>query len=897
MKSMCPLVLLGCFLALRCEPIAPAPQATLTSAPIRIVEHNRDESGAVLARLSNGMRVIVQAVHAAPVVHVRAYVGAGGLYEGPWLGCGLSHLCEHLVAEDSISGEDTPVRSPGPHAVNRMDVIGGQANAYTSATHTCYYISSVAEKVNESIDLIADQIARPHITRESFRREHGVVQRELEMGKDEPERVLYYTHQANLYLDHPAAVPVIGYPGPLSRVTYEDVLAYHRKMYVPQNVIFVVVGDIDAQQVMDRVVETMQGFAEGRQPVFTLPEVPRVSGVRRSICPSKLFRETAELISFQTIPLLDPDLYPLDVLSTILTRGQASRLVKTLQFEKRLVTAVDSFSDTPSWGKGALTISFRARPDQADAAEQALLDELRKVARDGVTPEELARAQRQMLADYVRRQQTMEDIAATLGSDLLVSGDPAFSKHYTDRIQQVAPEEVRAVARKYFRFSDYVVTRFVPPGAAPTVLPKATPNDAVRASVYTLPNGLKVVLRPSQEVGLVSMVLAAKGGLLHETPATNGIGSLMMALSTRGAGDRSAEQIAAFFNHAGGSIGGLCGDNTYLWQASVLAEEFPEALEIFADVVLKPTFPETELANLRPLAEAAIRREEEHWSSQLVKFFREKFFTGSPWRMLPSGKMNVVHAASREQILAYHEQILRAGSSVLAVYGQFDLESTRAKLAKRFGAMPAGKAMLTIPPPRVIPATGETHVKKTATQQAGIIVASPAPVMENLDDRLPLILADTILSGYGLPNGWLHTELRGKKLVYVVHAYQKTGLAPGAFVVYAGTQPEKAPQVVEIIRKNLRRLTEYLPTRAELDRAIHSIVTAEILDNQTLSDLAMSAALNELYGLGVNWPRTLKAKLQAITPEQVRAVARKYLSGGLVVTVITPQPEQFEAPR
>ena len=153
------------------------------------------------------------------------------------------------------------------------------------------------------------------------------------------------------------------------------------------------------------------------------------------------------------------------------------------------------------------------------------------------------------------------------------------------------------------------------------------------------------------------------------------------------------------------------------------------------------------------------------------------------------------------------------------------------------------------------------------------------------------MLIDTIISGYHYPNGWLHKELRGKKLVYVVHAYHKTGFVPGAFLTYAGTQPENAKQVVEIIHKNYRKAADYVPTRKELDLAINTIVTAEILNNQTLDDLAMGAVLNELYALGVDWPRRLKAELESITPQQVQKVAEKYLDGGYVTIVITPKPD------
>lgn len=874
---------------------APAKSADIiTSTPVTVREQQKTENGAIVATLSNGMTVIVKAVHTAPVVSVRAYVRAGGLYEGKWLGCGLSHLLEHLTAKESISGEGGHTRVKQKGKRNRTNEIGGQSNAYTTLGHTCYYISAAAETVNTCIDIISDQMARPDITPEDFKREHGVVQRELEMGKDNARRIMYYTHYANIYRTHPAAVPVIGFAEPLSKVTFQDVMAYHKKMYVPQNMVFLVVGDIDPAKALAHVVEKMQGFVRGRTPELTLPAAAPIAETRRVVRPSKLFKEINENISFQTIPLIHKDLYALDVLSYILSNGQSSRLVRKLQFEKRFVTSIGSYSATPAWGKGTFTVTYRCEPAKADTAEKAILDELRNIVSQKVTQAELDRAKRQKISDQVRSQQTMEDIAGALGSDFLAAGDVEFSQAYTDRIQKVTAEEIQAVAKKYFKFDAMVITRIGPPEFCKITQAEAEKETAGSEELITLPNGLRVVLRPSNAVKLVSMVLTVKGGLLLETPKNNGAGKLMTTLSTRGAGGMTAEEISTFFNEAGGGIGGMCGDNTFLWSASVLSDRFEKALGIFGKVILEPTFSEKELNSLRPLAIAAIKRTDENWHSQLNKFFRRNFFTNSPWKMLASGDIEVVKTITPEQLRAYHQQILKAGSGVLAIYGDFDVKKTRESILDIFEKMPSGQTQPKLAARREIAAEGELYVLRTDTKQAGIMIAAPGTTVGNIKDRLALMLIDTIISGYNLPSGWLHTELRGKKLVYVVHAYHKAGFAPGAFITYAGTQPDKAKEVVAIIEKNMRKAANYLPTQKELDRAVRTIVTADVLNNQELGDLATRAALNELYGLGANWSKKLRDELKKITPEQVRDVAKKYLGGGYVVTVITPKPELFE---
>jgi zinc protease len=863
--------------------------------PMGVAKKTVSPDGTLVATLDNGLTVIIREVRTAPVVCVRSYVRAGGMYEGEYLGCGISHIVEHLVAKGAVHqhGPGGGVTKPGEDTRSRVSEIGGQSNASTSMAYTQYYISAASDRAMECIDLISDWMARPNITREDFQREHGVIQREWEMGKDEPGRQKWYANAANIFRDHPAAVPVIGHWQPLRSVTYEDVLNYHSRMYVPQNMLLVIVGDVDADAALARTQQAMAGFGEGRVPDLSLPEVPSFAGVRRVVVPHSEVKETATDISFQTIPLVHEDLYALDVLSHILSKGNTTRLPRVLRREKQLVTSINTFSWTPQWGRGVFVVAFRSAPDKAEQAEQAVFEELRKVVEEGVTADELELAKRQKRADRVYSNQTVESQGSELASSYMSTGDVAFGRLYTDRIQQVTLEDVNAVARKYLTFDRYAVTSQVP---AETFEATATAEGGRRegdVQTFALPNGLRVVLRPVSDAGLVSMVLAADGGLLLEDEQTHGLGTLMTSLSIKGADGRSAEEIDRFFSGAGGSLGGNSGNNTFYWKSTVLADSFRPALEVFADVVVRPEFPAEELEIIRPQVLAGIDRIGETWQGELNRYWRSTFFDGTPYQRMTVGSRDVVESATADQIARYHENHLKAGSSVLAVFGEFDPAEAREIIEREFAEMPTGEVEIGPFEPADVDPDGETHVLKTDKNVAGVIVSTPGMLADNVDDRLAITVLDTIISGYQLPSGWLHTELRGKRLVYVVHSYNWAGRAPGAFVTYAACQPANAPEVVEIIQKNLRKAADYLPSQDEVDRAVNMILTAEALDNQTMSSLAMSSALDELYGLGHDFNKRSVALYRKVTPEDVRRVGRKYLSSGRVVAVTTPQPSAF----
>ncbi|NLW87606.1 MAG: insulinase family protein [Planctomycetes bacterium] len=848
-----------------------------------------------VVRLSNDMTVIVRPLRTTSTVHVQSYVKTGGIYESQWLGAGISHLTEHLVAmgaehdRDGSAAKDDEAKAQRDDRISR---IGGQSNAGTSLDYTTYYISALSTKAGECIDLICEWMARPTFTEADFTREHGVVQRELELGKDSPGRMLWQAHASNAFGSHPAAVPVIGYAKPLAELTYDDVRQYHAASYVPQNMVIVIVGNVEADFAVNRVIKAIGPQRQGRTPSRVLPTVEPFAGVRRLILPNAKVKETTQYTSFQTIPLVHEDLYALDVLSYALTNGRSSRLVERLE-RQMLVTSISSSSWTPNWGKGLFTFTFKTAPDKADLAEQALMDEIAKVLADGITDQELLRAKRQKVADHVYSQQSAQSIADVIGMDFISTGDAEFSSNYTKRIQQVSAEDVLAVARKYLTPDAMVITRMTPAEqAAATGNAQTSQSPEQPARMITLPNGLRVILKSTSAVELVSMAMVTEGGLMIENDKTNGIGAAMAAMTTKGAGKRNALQIAEFFDHAGGGISGINGNNSFVWQSTVLGDQFDEALDIFADVILKPTFDDSELEILRPNLVQAIRRVDQELIPEAFKHARRLFFNDSPYRMHSAGDETVVASLKTEDLRKWHADHVRAGSSVLSIWGNFDDQAVEKRIVELFGAMPEGKNTL----PSLAPVgdfSRQPQVVTTSNVGSAVVVYAPGTTLDNLEDCAAIDVLDTIISGYRLPSGWLHNRLRGRELVYVVHAANWAGLAPGAFMAYAACQPENAPQVVDIITKSLEEAAQYTPTQEEVDRAVNTILTADILDSQSMSELALNSALSELVGRGYNYLDRMNEIYGKVTPQEVRRVGEKYLGGGYFVVVTTNQPAVF----
>jgi zinc protease len=167
----------------------------------------------------------------------------------------------------------------------------------------------------------------------------------------------------------------------------------------------------------------------------------------------------------------------------------------------------------------------------------------------------------------------------------------------------------------------------------------------------------------------------------------------------------------------------------------------------------------------------------------------------------------------------------------------------------------------------------------------------PGTSLTNLEDRYALHILDAILSGIGFPGGWLHTELRGKQLVYVVHAFNWLGLEPGYFGIMAATQPQKVDAVIEVMQQNLAKVKAGDISDDELERAKQLAIIAGRLDRQTNDQLAKDAALNELYGLGYDFSAREKALLDKVTKTDVQRVAQAYLQHPTIV-ITTPSRDQ-----
>jgi zinc protease len=892
-----------------------APPALSETAPPRytVLQEAADR---LIVELPNRLLVVAQELHAAPVVSVQVSVKTGSIYEQEHVGAGLSHLLEHLA----IAG--TTEKRSEEESNRLLGLIGAETNAGTSLDSVSYYINTTASHTAQAIDLLSDWMQHSTIEPAELAREKDVVLREFEMGQGDPGRILWKLTQGIRYRAHPARHPTIGYVDEFKSIERGEVVDFYHRMYVPNNMVFVVAGDVDRRQVVEQVAGLWADAPARDLPPLSFPIEPALDSPREAEGVASIQRPRLRL-AWPSTRVGAPGDFELDLLASVLGRGEASRLARTVRDRDQVVTEVDAYNSSFAWGEGFFGVDADVGAD-VGAAKEGILAEVRRLLQDGVTEQELATAKRQILAAVAMSGQTAEGLAARLADNLVDTGDPDYHYHYADAIQAISADAVIEAGRRYL-VPDRLMTMVLRPAAAGAQLElgKREPDadsvadlpresidldnrkiaDSVRShargaaarsvesaplETFVLPNGLRVVIGRSTVVPAVAVHLYQLGGLLAEPPGRLGVLNAASELRMRGTETRSAEQLAREIESLGATITVGCGNNSTYTQAVGLAEDLPRVVELLADVVLHPSFPAREWDVLRPRLLAAIDGRTDHWTSEVATLFRESWYAGTSWETNALGRREVVEAATADQLRKVYFDRLGAASSVLAIVGDVDPAEGRRLAERHFGGLAhAAPVEFTLPvfaepTPRIVTKVSN---KPLAAVQFGL---GPTPTRESPDFARLEVLGE-LLGAF--PYGWLPLELRGRGpgLVYAVSAFQYAGLAPGYFGVLWNADFDQLGEALSRTVAVLTRARDQLATAEELERAKAAVEAAEFLGKQSLSDRAADAALNVLYGLGLDGPARFAERVRAVDAAALREAARRYLRNPSIA-VLSAEP-------
>jgi zinc protease len=480
----------------------------------------------------------------------------------------------------------------------------------------------------------------------------------------------------------------------------------------------------------------------------------------------------------------------------------------------------------------------------------------------------------------------MDGQAGDLGSSWLAASDLTFSERYLTTVKRVTPADVQRVARQYLTAENRTLYALLPEGTSPkaSVATESSSDEPIQK--FELPNGLRLLVKENHRLPFVEFRMAFQGGVLAETTRTNGVTQLMSKTLIKGTTRRKAEDIAREIESVGGSLDSYAGNQSFGANAEVLSSDFAIGLDLLADVVLNPTFPADTFEREREVQIANIQARKDDLLKSASVAMRRRLFGDTGYGLDILGTEESVTAMKAEDLRAHHQKFAVPNNCVLAIYGDVKASDVKAAVEKAFGSWKKGGAFQ--PPALAAQPAGSHRVEEARDKkQAVMVVGFPGTTLHSAD-RYALEMIQEACSDLGSRLFMRVREQMG--LAYYVGAQHFPGLTPGYFAFYVGTMPEK----VDLVEKELLREAELLRaeglTEAELKRAKAKIIGQKKIARQDLGHLATATALDELFGLGYQHLDAEDVLYEAVTLEQVKAAANKYLQpGSVVIAVIKPE--------
>jgi zinc protease len=858
----------------------------ITNAKLKPAAENQDSAVVTFPAstaqkwvLPNGLTIIVQEDRSAPVASVQAWCATGSIDEDERLGAGISHILEHMLFKG------TNARSTNAIAQQIQDV-GGYINAYTSFDRTVFWIDTPKAGVPVALEVLSDAMMNSTLPSKEYVKEQEVIRREFAMGYDDPDRMLSQLLFATAYQRHPFRFPVIGDLEIFNQLTRDDVTRYYKSRYVPNNLTFIVAGDVDAAAVRQQLTALFQPYPEkSLRPLF-IPREPAQLGRREAH--QEFVTELSRISMAWHVPeITHPDVPALDLLSIVLGEGRSSRFYRKVREEAGLAYAISAFSYTPG-DPGILGVDATVDPHKREAAEKLILEIVDQLQQDGVTPAELQKAKKVCLSHQLANLVTMRGQASDLGSNWLLTRNLNFSRDYLEAVQKVSADEVRSAAIRYLVDNNLTVVSLNPTGSLGSVSAATTGRSGGEIQKFTLTNGLRLLVREDPRLPLIAMGAVFRGGLLAETPDNNGITRLMARSLLKGTKNRTGEQIAAEIEAVGGSISSDAGNNSFTVGLDVTKPDLRTGIDLMADVLLNATMPEDAVARQKEIQIAGIQQEEEQLTVVARNLLRETIFPHHPYALRTAGSIDAIRRLTPKDLLAFRDRYLVAKNGVVFVFGNVDANEVKQHIETALGSMKTGSLELqdaAHPPLPERIAAVESHRDKS---QCVIMIGYTGADVFN-PDRHALELIDEASSDLGSRFFIRIREEMG--LAYYVGASQMQGLAGGLFAFYLGTDPQKAGPVKAALLEEIQKLATEGLTPEELARAKKKLIGQQQISNQSNDAFGYQCALDEVYGLGFDNYRRLEPEVEAITLDNIKQITAKYFRDRPYVLALVRPPD------
>jgi zinc protease len=894
---------------------AQAPAAK--SAPLRLPELKFERY-----KLDNGLEVILSEDHRLPLVSVNLWYHVGAVNETAGR-TGFAHLFEHMMFEGSkhVAGSG--------HA-HYLEAAGAtDFNGSTDFDRTNYYETLPSNQLELALWLESDRMGYlpDKLDQANLSNQQDVVRNERRQSfENAPYGVAQEAVFHQLFpKSHPYYPMVIGSHADIQAAKLEDVRNFFKLYYAPNNASLVIVGDFDPATVRQLVEKYFAPLERGAEIPRVKVATPPITTERRAVVQDNV-QLPRVYIAWLTSPIFKPGDAEADIAASTLGGGKSSRLYKKLVYEKQLALDVEA-EQQPLTLSSVFQIQATARPGvKPEDLEKAINEELEAFRNAGPTPEELKRAQNGVETRTIAGLEVFNGVAELLNSYNHYLGTPDFLAADIARYANATTEAVKTFAQEQLKQNARVVVYAVPgkqdlgPEVAtpkgeakgnpqvggepvnadaawrgkPPVPGPARPLHLPVPEQFKLSNGLTVFYNERPGLPLVAASLVFRRGSGANPLDRPGLASFTARMLQQGTTARSALQIADRAADLGTSLGTRASMDASRIGSECLTPNFPDVLELLADVALHPSFPQAEISRVRSERLAALVQEQDEPSTVAMRVYSAALYGPKYTYGYPEiGTSDSLKAITRDDLLHFWQENYSPNDAALVVTGNIKLTDLKPMLEKQFAGWKPGNS--------IAPALGTREssdaklilVDRPQAPQTTLLFFSPGPPRSTPDyPQIEVMNADL----GGLFSSRINMNLREQHgYTYGARSFFNYHIAPGAFIATSDVRTDAtAPATTEIFSE-LRRMRDTVMSPEELNLAKDS--TAQSLPGrfETAAETAGSFAELYVYDLALDYFSLLPQRINAVTAEQAQAAAQKYIQMDKITVVAVGDRAKIEA--
>ncbi len=853
-------------------------------------------------QLDNGLTLIVHEDKKAPVVAVNVWYHVGSKDEK--LGrTGFAHLFEHLMFNGSENYNDDWFKP--------FDRVGATGmNGTTNQDRTNYYQVVPKNALEMALWMESDRMGHllGAIDQAKLDEQRGVVKNEKRQGENQPYGRVFSTILENVYpKGHPYSWSVIGSMEDLNAATVEDVHEWFKTKYGAANATLTVAGDVDTAEVQG-LVKKYFGHIDAGPPLTKQSSwIAKRQGKHEQIMYDRVPK--ARLYKIWNVPEWGTEAADLlELASGVLSNDKKSRLYNRLVYKEQKANDIAAFSFNSEISGLFGVIATADKSEDLDYISQAIDEELAKFMAKGPTKEELSRVKTSSRAGFIRGLERIGGKADLLAQNEVFGGRPDFYKTSIERFENASAKDVMNAAKTWLSDGEYSL-RVLPFDQHSTTASTVDRSKGIpvigaapqvsfdRLERATLSNGLKVILANRSAVPVVRMQLLVDAGYAADQGIKPGTANLTMAMLDEGTKSRDALDISSKLAAMGTSLSSTASLDSSSVSLNTLKENLDESVNIFADVILNPSFPKDELERLRQQQLAAIAQEKSTPFGAALRVLPNILYGEGHAYAAPfsgSGTEASVASMSTDDLSTYHKTWFKANNATLIVTGDINLTELVPLAEKALGELPTGN----VPTKNIsdIAPMADSRIyliDRPGSEQSVIIGTKMLPKFGFKGEQAMQLMNEVLGASF---NSRINLNLREDKgWSYGARSIVRGTQAQRPFITYAPVQTDKTAESLLELYGEVKSIRSDRPASAEeLARSLDKKILTLPGRWETAAAVQGDIVTLARYGLDESYWDNYVTELRQIDLAQVNDAAKEHMQPDNMLWVIVGDRSRVE---